>query len=90
MPFIGEIPSLQKNTADRAHGGDLEQADAGSIRSDIPRTRAEKAVLKRGIFCYITTAVCRSMDKADNCYELTTLREYRDGYLLRSEADRRS
>lgn len=32
--------------------------------------------------CFITTAVCRSMDKPDDCYELTTLRAYRDQYLL--------
>lgn len=31
--------------------------------------------------CYITTAVCNSMNKPDDCYELTLLREYRDGYL---------
>ena len=37
---------------------------------------------KKGIFCYITTAVCQSLDRPDDCYELTTLREYRDQYLL--------
>lgn len=39
---------------------------------------------KKGL-CYITTAVCRSLDKPDDCYELTTLRNYRDQYLLSSE-----
>lgn len=32
-------------------------------------------------FCYITTAVCDSLGKPDNCYELTTLRNFRDNYL---------
>lgn len=32
--------------------------------------------------CYITTAVCESQHKPDDCYELTLLREYRDKYLL--------
>ncbi len=32
--------------------------------------------------CYITTAVCESQGKADDCYELELLREYRDTYLL--------
>lgn len=32
--------------------------------------------------CYITTAVCESQGKADNCYELELLRNYRDQYLL--------
>jgi hypothetical protein len=32
--------------------------------------------------CYITTAVCNSLDKEDECFELNTLRKYRDEYLL--------
>lgn len=36
-------------------------------------------------FCYITTAVCESLGKPDDCYELNLLREYRDGYLQQSE-----
>lgn len=32
-------------------------------------------------FCYITTAVCESFGKPDDCYELSLLRDYRDTYL---------
>lgn len=32
-------------------------------------------------FCFITTAVCEYFNKADDCYELTTLREFRDEWL---------
>lgn len=32
-------------------------------------------------FCYITTAVCENFGKADDCYELKLLRDYRDNYL---------
>lgn len=32
-------------------------------------------------FCYITTAVCESLGKPDDCYELNLLRGYRDNYL---------
>lgn len=35
--------------------------------------------------CYITTAVCRSSGKADNCYELETLRSFRDNWLAFSD-----
>ena len=35
--------------------------------------------------CYITTAVCEGLGKPDHCYELETLRNYRDGYLANSE-----
>ncbi len=31
--------------------------------------------------CYITTAVCESLGKPDDCYELRLLRQYRDEYL---------
>lgn len=42
---------------------------------------------KKGL-CYITTAVCASQKKADDCYELTTLRRYRDQYLMKTEEGR--
>ncbi|MCR5420883.1 MAG: hypothetical protein K6E98_07755 [Lachnospiraceae bacterium] len=35
--------------------------------------------------CYITTAVCQSLGKSDDCYELSLLRDYRDNYLLSNE-----
>ena len=31
--------------------------------------------------CYITTAVCGSLHKPDDCYELTLFRAFRDGWL---------
>lgn len=36
--------------------------------------------------CYITTAVCESLGKPDDCYELEMLRKYRDDYLA-AQAD---
>ncbi len=36
-------------------------------------------------FCYITTAVCTSFGKSDDCYELQTLRQYRDEFLAEQE-----
>lgn len=47
----------------------------------------EKGFKKR--FCYITTAVCNSQNKPDDCYELTMLRAYRDQYLMHTEEGRR-
>lgn len=38
--------------------------------------------------CYITTAVCEYQNKSDDCYELTTLRNYRDSYLMRTDLGR--
>ena len=31
--------------------------------------------------CYVTTAVCSSLGKDEDCYELRLLKDYRDGYL---------
>lgn len=45
---------------------------------------AEFSFIEEGFhkkFCYITTAVCESFGKADDCYELTLLRDYRDTYM---------
>lgn len=43
----------------------------------------------RSGLCYITTAVCRYQGKEDDCYELETLRSYRDTYLMNSPEGRR-
>lgn len=42
----------------------------------------------RNRLCYVTTAVCRSLDKPDGCYELKTLRDYRDRYLASTPGGR--
>lgn len=38
--------------------------------------------------CYITSAVCRVQGKADDCYELTAFRRFRDQVMLASENGR--
>lgn len=56
-------------------------------KREFPKTNLEAAefsYIEQGFhkkFCYITTAVCETFGKADNCYELTLLRDYRDNYL---------
>lgn len=40
-------------------------------------------------FCYITTAVCDSQNKPDDCYELTAFRNFRDEYMLASMEGRK-
>ncbi len=44
---------------------------------------------KRKGWCFITTAVCETMKKPDDCYELTAFRNFRDTYMLETE-DRRA
>lgn len=36
-----------------------------------------------GGICYITTAICEASGKPDDCYELTTLRNFRDNWLAK-------
>lgn len=48
-------------------------------------TGAYDAKLK---LCFITTAVCENTGKSDDCYELTTLRDFRDNWLAHSEGGR--
>jgi hypothetical protein len=44
--------------------------------------------LRKG-FCFITTAVCDTLGKPEDCYELERFREFRDHFLLGSEEGRR-
>lgn len=39
--------------------------------------------------CFITTAVCKCLGKSDDCYELMTLRNYRDSWLFNSDGGQR-
>lgn len=56
-------------------------------KKEFPKTNlqaAEFSYIEKGFhkkFCYITTAVCETFGKSDDCYELTLLRDYRDTYL---------
>lgn len=56
-------------------------------KTAFPKTNiqaAEFEFIEKGFhrkFCYITTAVCETFQKPDDCYELTLLRNYRDEYL---------
>lgn len=59
-------------------------------KKHFPKTELKSATAKeinagfRYRFCYITTAVCESKNKPDDCYELSLLRSFRDDYLLQS------
>lgn len=87
MPLIGEIPSENaKELADMmVKLWNLKMPDGKIAYSNY---ESIKGGFKKGIFCYITTAVCHSLDKPDDCYELETLRRYRDEYLSSTENGR--
>lgn len=88
MPLIGEAPS------DKAKELTRQMADAWNRKmpgNKIGHSTYESinGGFRRGLSCYISTAVYRSLDKPDDCYELTTLRKYRDTYLMESEEGRK-
>lgn len=88
VPLLGEIPSPRaKDLTERMV--ELWNEKMPEYKIGHSTYESIRGGFKKGIFCYITTAVCRSMDKPDDCYELNTLREYRDGYLAGTEEGRR-
>lgn len=45
----------------------------------------ENSGVEPGGGCYLTTAMCDILGKADDCYELETLRGFREQYLRKTE-----
>ena len=66
---------------DAVAGGDLRY---GSCRNKKNKHRLDPR--QRG--CFLTTAVCEYLGKADDCEELTTLRAYRDNWLAKQPGGR--
>lgn len=70
---------------------------AGDVVCDLLDSAAEKVIewfdslpiigsgSGHGSGCYITTAVCEFYGKADDCYELTQFRKFRDTWLMDQE-----
>ncbi len=67
-PFADKIQQLWKKQFPKTN---IQVSDYETISRGFKRN-----------FCYITTAVCDTFGKPDNCYELTLLRQYRDSYLM--------
>lgn len=51
-------------------------------------TRTPPTPQKKSSLCFITTAVCKYLNKTDDCYELTTLRSFRDNWLTNQQDGR--
>lgn len=82
VPLMGEITSVKtKEFTDRMITL-WNQKMPGNKIGHSSREQIQGG-FKKGL-CYITTAVCKSLDKPDDCYELSLLRTYRDQYMLGS------
>lgn len=71
--------SCRKNKSSRSH-----EYDSSSSNSN----HSTSSNSSHGSWCFITTAVCECLGKPDDCYELMTLRNYRDTWLANSEGGR--
>lgn len=87
LPVIGEMPGR--------YGKILAEKTVEAWNEKLPDQKigyssfeSIKGGFKKGIFCYITSAVCKSMNKPDGCYELETFRKYRDTYLMKTDGGR--
>lgn len=77
------------------YGGNSSQPLAEAVhrvwKKNFPKTNvkiSDYAGIMKGFkrkSCYITTAVCETFGKPDDCYELQLFREYRDTYLMNQE-----
>lgn len=84
LPLLGEMESEIKEDliSDITEKWNKQIPDAKIAYSSYENI---KKGFRRSVFCYITTAVCKSLGRPDDCYELNTLRDYRDSYLLSTD-----
>ena len=81
------LPAVQEFKGDSSQA--LTEAILGAWKERFPRTNVQASTyenINNGFkrkFCYITTAVCETFGKPDDCYELTLFRNYRDSYLAK-------
>lgn len=88
LPLIRDIKSLRAEELAQAMADAWNETFPGNKISGM--TIAEIKGGFRSSPCFITTAVCESLGKPDNCYELTLLRRYRNTYMMCSQQGARA
>ena len=91
MGFKDEL-NRSVDTARRVTGMSEDELDRRIIENDfasdlerrmgVQEERYRLGIDERPSLCFITTAVCDSFGKADDCYELTAFRNFRDKWLV--------
>ncbi len=82
LPLIRDIESPRAKELAQAMADAWNETLPGNHISDMSMDEVKGGF--RSSPCYITTAVCKSLGRPDNCYELTLLRKYRDTYMMGS------
>lgn len=65
----------------KLYNNELRLTSTNKVPTDLQLCVQIQASLKSG-FCFITTAVCDTLNKPDDCHELTQLRKFRDEVML--------
>ena len=66
-------------------GSDTAKENLARLQGKLsnPAAKTDAETKKKSSGCFITTAVCQSFDKPDDCYELTMFRRFRDNWLTK-------
>ena len=83
-PYLEDIEELMQIAARSDNHSTRDAA-----QQILQQIRDEKTKRANQNNCFVTTAVCGSFGKPDDCYELTTFRKFRDGWLA-AQADGKS
>lgn len=75
-PYLEDIEELMQIAARSDNHSTRDAA-----QQILQQIRDEKTKRANQNNCFVTTAVCGSFGKPDDCYELTTFRKFRDGWL---------
>lgn len=78
----GRCVPLEGNQAAPSTGGDTNDDDDDDDLGDDESGGEKKEGGSGGSACFLTTACCEEIGLKDDCFELTTLRRFRDQYLV--------
>ena len=80
--YSGDWGGYYCSKLENSSGGDLRVKADGCCKEFTPRRNAFNSGYTSGSSgCFLTSACVEHLGKADDCYELTTLRHFRDAYL---------
>lgn len=86
---LPSIKEMRNKKADRL--ADVICEEWGKAFRDSNISAADYESIMEGFkrkLCYVTTAVCRNLNKGEDCEELRLIKDFRDGYLSSTEEGR--